>query len=426
MAHHLPTEAAASAQPTKADFEAAREELKGCHVLPGPQHDLSKTLFALGSITDLIFDPDASMTKAKGATRSEMRSGLSRAEEMRIRLVVLSSMGQDELVTIAREIGAFNHRTVQELQADAKEPDEVVGFKQAAAAVVDPAADVTDDLFDGKKINVLMPGRSEAEQLAVIRKLAKMSRRSCVVATAEADVAILQQAHCSVAFLSAPPAVTEKAAFILANNDLASLVDAIAIARRYTRRAVLKAYISHGRGLRAADLFTQKSDPYVILRLLKADGTQLASYETPYVSDTLDPVWSEANSFSVTLPPGTHSLHFDVMDSDLISDDFLGCSRVVLDHVRRAPVEYVADADLCQHHFKLMERDEKGCPVVVNDALVGPTMGLLTVALLALPYDLEHCSMDSVDMAWMQIVEACKRSAKAANEDAAAAAAAAK
>lgn len=100
--------------------------------------------------------------------------------------------------------------------------------------------------------------------------------------------------------------------------------------------------VRQAKGLRDADgmPFSGKSDPYVKLRLLDADGEKIApAKKTKYLNDTSDPVWDETLTFAGISTPAACILKLNVLDKDhlvgkfadfLNKDDDLGDAEVHL------------------------------------------------------------------------------------------------
>ena len=124
---------------------------------------------------------------------------------------------------------------------------------------------------------------------------------------------------------AAPPAITQSP--VSATVPTAVPADHVAI------------LVRGASGLHDADwLLTQKSDPYVIVRI-GATGSawddpdkRKAEYRSKVVADTLDPTWQLAFRHALDgADPSTREVHLRVFDRDFLSfDDRLGEARVTL------------------------------------------------------------------------------------------------
>eukprot|EP01100_Stratorugosa_tubuloviscum_P007873 TRINITY_DN323_c0_g1_i4.p1 TRINITY_DN323_c0_g1~~TRINITY_DN323_c0_g1_i4.p1 ORF type:complete len:499 (-),score=200.56 TRINITY_DN323_c0_g1_i4:93-1589(-) len=80
--------------------------------------------------------------------------------------------------------------------------------------------------------------------------------------------------------------------------------------------------IQEARQIAKADIFSE-SDPYVIVRHFKPDGTQVAKWKTRFIDDSPNPVWNETMRISNIGMQDT--IDISVWDYDsLTSNDFLG------------------------------------------------------------------------------------------------------
>lgn len=76
------------------------------------------------------------------------------------------------------------------------------------------------------------------------------------------------------------------------------------------------------------------SDPYVILTYGES------KFQTPVVEKTLQPVWTAQNEAQFTALADVNELHLEVMDKDLISDDFIGQATFSLKDVIQSPYRH--------------------------------------------------------------------------------------
>jgi hypothetical protein len=112
-----------------------------------------------------------------------------------------------------------------------------------------------------------------------------------------------------------------------------------------SRKLVVK--VKHATGLRNTDgMLAGKSDPYVVLHLVDANGKDVKKHppqQTKVIEDNLDPVWNQDITFDNLDNPMAYSLRLNIFDQDtfmgtghldwLSKDDQIGDAKVALSQI---------------------------------------------------------------------------------------------
>ncbi|KYQ89217.1 C2 domain-containing protein [Tieghemostelium lacteum] len=96
-----------------------------------------------------------------------------------------------------------------------------------------------------------------------------------------------------------------------------------------TRATVFDAYDSNG-----------LADPYV--RVKNNEGKLL--FSTPVVSKTLEPKWTE--TYEISLQDTVDSLTIEILDKDMLVDDFIGKGTFDYYQIRKEPLRYKLEKDI--------------------------------------------------------------------------------
>mmetsp|Transcript_6716 Transcript_6716/g.18972 ORF Transcript_6716/g.18972 Transcript_6716/m.18972 type:complete len:437 (+) Transcript_6716:126-1436(+) len=91
--------------------------------------------------------------------------------------------------------------------------------------------------------------------------------------------------------------------------------------------------IHAGKDLIAMDT-TGKSDPYIVVRVLKNEEKPKTIYTTEIINQTLNPTWNENLSIKQSSLSGAHTLRFSIYDKDVLSDDFMGNVNIPVNRIQ--------------------------------------------------------------------------------------------